>query len=254
MQVHLARLEGRKLNGCVLYIPQSTELNSEISELYDMARDGTINTEVAENQINTYLFAAAYLRVHPQYRRPKQLMISITDSPSQNTLPDIGYLIHRVLARDPVPCCISALIEQCIPCFRHNNRQIPYEDSQETIINLVMALLLGLYQGQLRKPTFETRVTIYTACRNLLTQKRETQTEFCKNHEDILTLACMEYISRITPTYLPAQVRKCFLLFDIFYMILTLLWFRRMLFYKRILQWQAFSRGSPWYAMNSDKL
>jgi len=207
MQVHLARLEGKKNHGgALLYIPQSAELNSEISELYDMARDGSISSETAENQINTYLFAAAYLRQRPDFRHPRKLMLSITDSPSPTTLPDIGYLIHRVLARDPIPCSLSALIEQCIPCFRHNNRKISYNDSQEPIINMVLALLLGLYQGQIRKPSFETRVTIYAACHSLLTQKKEIQTDFCKRHEDILVLACMEYISRTLPIYMPAQV------------------------------------------------
>ena len=207
MQVHLARLEGKIHHGCLSYIPQSLELNSEITELYDMARDGIISTDVAENQINTYLFAASYLQQYPGFKLPKQLMLSITDSPNQNTLLDIGYLIHRVLARDPIPCSLSALIEQCIPCFRHNNRSISYNDSQEPIINMVLGLLLGLYQGQTRKPSFEVRVKIYGSCHNLLTQTKEIQTAFCKKHEDVLVLACMEYISRITPIYMPVQVK-----------------------------------------------
>ena len=122
-------------------------------------------------------------------------------------LPDLGQIIHRVLARDPIPCALSAVVEQCIPRFRHTSRSIRYSDSQGPLLTITMALLLGTYQGGVKKPGFTVRARLFGRIHSLLTSSPEAQSEFCKHNEDVLLLGCMEYLARVLPVHMPVQNR-----------------------------------------------
>jgi hypothetical protein len=204
--VSLSRLEGLA-NNDESYIPHCPELDQEVRQLHGLARSGVIPVDTAERQLNTYLLAAAYAsRGMPSPSMARRLILPLTDAPHHDLLPDLGQIIHRVLARDPVPCALSAVVEQCIPCFRHATRVICYTgDSQEPLLSLVMGLLLGLYQGSVKKPGFSVRVVLYERMHALLTAPAQDQSEFCRTHEDILVLACMEYVARVLPVHMPVQ-------------------------------------------------
>ncbi len=204
-----ALLEGviREINGSPsphkhteVFVPRCQKLNREVHAIHHLARIGTLPAEAAERQLNTYLLAAVAQTVEPS-----SLILPLADAPQPGMLPDLGHMIHRVMARDPIQCCLSVVIEQCIPSLRHTTRSIPYTDSQDVILNMVMGMLLGLYPDNTKKPGFRVRALLYGQMHCLLTSSKEVQTEFCKNHEEVIVLACMEYIARIVPLHMPVQ-------------------------------------------------
>lgn len=189
------------------YVQGCQDLNAEVKALHDLARGGYIGMEVAERQLNTYLLAASHtklLRSLPMERR-RWLLLPIADAPHHGLIPDLGQIIHRVLSRDPIYSAVSTVIEQCIPSMRHVCRAVQYTDSQEILLNLIAALLLGLFPGAPKKPSFLTRARLWGRVHAILTSTRELQTAFLARHQDILHLASMEYIARVVPVYLPAQ-------------------------------------------------
>lgn len=206
-------LEGGSIHGPTLADPQlkyvqgCQDLDDEVQALHDMARIGIVPAEAAERQINTYLLVASntklLTRLAPSRRR--WLLLPITDAPHYSIIPDMGQIIHRVMARDPIPSAISAVIEQCIPSMRHVCRPVQYTDSQDILLNLVLALLLGLFPGAPKKPEFCKRAAIWAGVHAVLTSSRERQTAFLDSHQDMVFLACMEYIARIVPLYMPVQ-------------------------------------------------
>jgi hypothetical protein len=183
-----------------VFVSRCQKLDREVHAIHHLARVGTLPTEDAERQLNTYLLAA----VAPT-GDPKSLILPLADAPQPGMLPDLGHMIHRVMARDPIQCCLSVVIEQCIPSLRHTTRSISFTDSQDVILNMVMGMLLGLYPDNTKKPGFRVRAQLYCQMHCLLTSSKETQTEFCKNNEEVIILACMEYIARIVPVYMPVQ-------------------------------------------------
>ena len=206
-------LEGGSMHGPTLSDPKLTyvqgcpDLDDEVQALHDLARIGVIPAEAAERQINTYLLVASHTkllhRLAPSRRR--WLLLPITDAPHHGVVPDIGHIILRVMARDPIPSAVSAVIEQCIPSMRHVCRPVQYTDSQDILLNLVLALLLGLFPGSPKKPEFSRRAMIWAGVHTVLTSSRERQTAFLTTHQDLVLLACMEYLARIVPLYMPAQ-------------------------------------------------
>lgn len=188
-----------------LYIPGCQRLDREVSTLHQLARSGRIPIDVAERQINAYLLAAATTASPRQLR---WLVLPITDAPHHSLLPDLGHVIHRILTKCALPGSLSAVLEQCIPCLRHTPRPVTYLDSQDVFLNLTLALLLGLYPGgTIKRPSFGIRADVYARVHALLTATRERQTEFCLAHPHVVLLACMEYVARVIPAYMPSLAR-----------------------------------------------
>jgi hypothetical protein len=184
-----------------------------VRALHEMARGGHIAAGDAERQINTYLLVAA----EAACRRETEVetlssalplswfVMPVTDAPHYSLMPDIGDVIHRVLVRDPFPCALSYVVEQSIPRFRHATRHIRYDDSQTVLLTLVMGLLLGLYQGSVKKQRFSRRAAVFARIHSLLTADHEAQSLFCAEHEEMVHLACMEYMARVPPVHMPVQ-------------------------------------------------
>ncbi len=185
------------------FVPDNPSLDREIRALHHLARTGVIPTDVADRQLNTYLLAAS-----PAAHGPSRglLVLPITDAPHYSQLPDLGTFIHRVLVRSPLPGSLSALLQYCVPCLRHAPRQLLFEDSQDALLNLVLALLLGLYPGgAVKRPSFRVRSGVFHRVHTLLTSARAVQSEFCRANQNILLLACLEYVARLMPLHMPAQ-------------------------------------------------
>lgn len=189
------------------FVQGCQDLNAQVKALHDLARGGVISMDVADRQLNTYLLAASHPRLLRQFtlERRRSLLMPIADAPYFGSIPDLGQIIHRVLSRDPVHSAVSAVVEQCIPSMRHICRSVRYTDSQEILLNLILALLLGLYPGNPKKPSFVSRAKLWGRVHAILTSTRETQTAFLTRYQDIVHLACMEYIARVVPVYMPAQ-------------------------------------------------
>lgn len=184
-----------------VFVQGCTRLDKQVKSLHRLARIGALPTEAAERQLNTYLLAATLGHALV----PKSLMLPLTDAPQPGMLPDLGNVLHSVMARDPIPCTLSTVLEQCIPSLRHTNCQIGYTDSQDVLLNVVMGTLLGLFQDNAKKPCFLVRAHLYTKIHAVLTATKEEQTAFCRHHEEIILLSCMEYIARVVPCHMPAQ-------------------------------------------------
>lgn len=206
--VPVSKLEGyytehKQTDPNTSYIPHHPRLDMQVKALHLMARHGAISADTAERQINSYLLAP-----HAPPDLPGGgLLLPLTDAPHHSLLPDLGQVVHQVLARAPLPCALSAIIEQCIPRFRHTTRTIQYTDSQGPLLTLVMGLLLGLYQGAVKKPSFMTRSTLLARIHGLMTSSPEAQTKFLQANEEILLLAGMEYLARVLPVHMPIQNR-----------------------------------------------
>lgn len=185
-----------------VFVPQCHKTDSEVHALHILARRGALPTDAAERQLNTYLLAAVV-----ECLAPRSLILPLSDAPQPAAMPDLGNVIHRVMARDPIQCCLSAVMEQCIPPLRHTSRSILYTDSQDVLINVVMGLLLGLYQDTTKKPGFSVRARLYALAHHMLTASKETQTQFCRSNEEVIILACMEYMARVVPLHMPVQAQ-----------------------------------------------
>lgn len=166
-----------------------------------MARAGELAPDAAERQLNSHLLAAS-ARGHVA----TALILPVTDAPHHTLLPDLGNALHRILCRQPFPCSLSSVLEQSIPSVRLPPRPATYQDSQDVLLNLVLALLLGTYAGgAVKRPMFDTRVRVFARIRGLLTSSPEEQTGFCRKHPAVILLAAMEYVARIVPALMPAQ-------------------------------------------------
>ena len=205
MLIHSTVLEGVQANGPCLYIPECPELDSEVARLHWLARNGHIDHEQAAPQINRYLLAAASLSAGAPACPPRWLLLPVTDAPSTATLPDLGPILGRVLARDAPPVVLSLLLEQCIPNLRVPTRELQFRDSQPVCLNLLLALLLGTYPGVVKQPGFVARTRLYARLHAALTSAPEAQTAFCLAHEPMLMLACMEYLARVVPAFMPVH-------------------------------------------------
>lgn len=178
-------------------------LDREIQALHILARSGAIPPDTAERQLNSYLLAAG-LRVPGL--SPALLVLPIADAPHYSLLPDLGQVTHSILAQNPHPSSLSAVLEQCLPAWRHSSRPISYEDSQDVLLNIIMALVLGLYPGAtVKRPRFEARAQLFARLHGMLTSTQEQKTSFCRQHPALLLLACMEYVARVLPANMPSQ-------------------------------------------------
>lgn len=191
------------------YIPADPAMDHEVRALHQLARRGAIPCDVAERQINMYLPAAAHDALIIQRDgavKPRWLLLPITDTPHHTLLPDLGGFTHSILARTPIPGALSTVLEQSIPSLRNTQRSCPFRDYQDVLLNLVLALLLGLYQGNtVKRPDFAVRSHAYTRIHALLTASRLRQSLFCRANQPVLVVACMEYVARVLPVHMPAQ-------------------------------------------------
>lgn len=203
MTIQPTRLEGVSPDGSPpRHVPACPHLDAEVERLHWLARHGRIPPEHATRQINTYLLAAAG---PPPGVPPRWLLLPLTDAPDPATLPDLGPALSRLLARNPYPLALSAVLAQSIPSLRSASRDIGFRDSQAVCINLLLALLLGTYDAPVRQPTFATRARLYRRVHAVLTSGPAEQTAFCARHEPAILLACMEYLARVVPAHMPVQ-------------------------------------------------
>lgn len=181
-------------------------MNHEVAALHYLARCGDIPHDVAERQLNSYLAAAnADTAVCPGLK-PRWLLLPIVDTPHHSILPDLGNVIHNILAKTPLPTALSFVLEQSLPSLRHTQRTCAFRDSQDVLLNLVLALLLGLYCGPtVKRPDFVVRSRVYASIHGLLTSTRGTQTAFCLANQPLLVVACMEYVARIVQVHMSPQ-------------------------------------------------
>jgi hypothetical protein len=188
------------------FVPNSLDLSREVEALHTLARVGAISADAAERQINTYLLApSAWSQGHPPRVPVSWLRMPLADAPHHSTMPDLGTVLHSVLARETSSNSLKLVVELCIPRFRHLSRPIPFTDSQPPLLALVLGLLLGLYNGCVKKPRFAVRAALFAHLRKIMASPPEKQTEFCVQNDVLIVFACMEYMARVPPVLMPTQ-------------------------------------------------
>lgn len=185
------------------FIPECPALDAAISALHTLARSGHIPYEVAERQLNTYLLAAS--TPAPPHIRPR-LVLPVSDAPHYHLLPDLGHVMHRIICKDPAPCTLSAVLDHWIPGGSTHAPPARFEDSQPCLLNLVLALVLGLYPGtNVKRPGFRIRARLFADVHRALTSCSQEQSAFCQANAAVVHLAAAEYVARVIPAYIPAQ-------------------------------------------------
>lgn len=180
-------------------------IDAPINALHTLARTGQIPHDVADRQLNTFLLAAGAGKACQHRAR---LVMSIADAPHYTLLPDLGRVLHHILCRDPLPCSLTAVIDQAMPVLTSQSRLPDYQDSQPVLLVLVLAFVLGLFPGPtVKRPSFATRAQLYRAVHLVLTRPPEEQTAFCLSNHSVIALSAMEYVTRILPLYMPCQFR-----------------------------------------------
>jgi len=172
----------------------------DINALHILARSGEIPSDVAERQLNSYLLAFG--------RADPRLVLPVADAPHHSLVPDLGDVVHNILAQTPLPGSLTGMLQQCLPTLCHPGTRVVanFTDSQGVLLNILLALVLGLYSGGgVKKPRFEARAALFTRLHGLLTSAPEEQTAFCRSNAPILLLACMEYVARVLPANAPSQ-------------------------------------------------
>ena len=97
------------------------------------------------------------------------------------------------------------MIRQAMPCFRRPVHVSSEGLGASIILNIVLALLLGLYSDANRKPSFTTRATWFTKVHALLTSDDTKRQSFISNHPHIIHLALLEYCIRVIHLYMPVE-------------------------------------------------
>lgn len=132
----------------------------------------------------------------------------LADAPHHSTMPDLGAVLHTVLSRETsASSSLKLVVELCIPRFRHLARPIPFTDSQHTLLDLILGLLLGLYGGCVKKPRFSVRATLFARIRSVMVSTADEQTRFCKQNEALILFGCMEYMARVFPVFMSTQFK-----------------------------------------------
>lgn len=171
--------------------------------LHRLARVGKIAADVAERQINTYLLVPS--SISNGGFPVSWLRMPVSDAPHHSWMPDLGNVIHGVLIHEPPANTLACVVELCIQRFRHPSRRINFSDCHQVLLVLVMGLLLGLYTEPIKKPEFRVRACLFARLRAIMTSTDEEMARFCSRIESLIVLACMEYMARVLPMYMPGH-------------------------------------------------
>ena len=190
-----------------LYCPEDPVLDSKISDLHEIARSGAYY-HCIQTHMDCYLAAAAFAKENPGRLDVARMMVcNHTISPQEGNLPDLCPLIRSMMegsvdrfgGSHAMHCLYIAL-----PCIRRPaKKQAKIQGDYQISLNLVLALLLGLYPSSLKFPQFCVRVEIFRRIHCLLTHGGGSR--FCETFVHIVTLAYMEYASHVLAAYMPVE-------------------------------------------------
>lgn len=136
------------------------------------------------------------------------------DAPQVANLPDLGNVIRQsmICAKSHKNTAKTLLEQIMVSLFKAQNRNPrtynnmqPDTASLSVLLNLLLALLLGLYPHAQRKPTWDARVNIWRRVHCLLTSSPDQQWGFVCNNWIIIQVAVCEYICQISQLYMPVE-------------------------------------------------
>jgi len=194
--------------GCTAFIPANQGMDAELLRLNESARTGGTSMREAERQMNRYLLAGCVLAADPSFPRPEWLVLTPDDAPQPANVPDLGHAIRHVFCKRQHSECSQMLIEYVIPCFRQHGAFTPYAVGLTPCLNVVVAFMLGLYEGALRKPSFHVKQHYFGKLHALLTASDADRQRFCRENPNILLASMAEYLTRLLPQYFPVEYEQ----------------------------------------------
>jgi hypothetical protein len=199
------------------YVPACPALDADVRRVHWLAREGRIDAQTAERHLNAHLGAACVPpEAAPARGRLRWLVMPLTDAPQFGNLPDLWRFVHQALSAPEFKAQpgLAGLILQTLPCFRRPTpscgpeptapAQVP-EGLAPVLINLVLALLLGLYPDATSQPQFRVRARVFGTLHAALTCAPEAQERFVRARAAVVTLALMEYLAHVLPALMPAE-------------------------------------------------
>lgn len=197
-------------------MPASPALDAHVRRVHWLAREGRIDAQAAERHLNAHLGAACLPPGAVPAARLHCLVMPLTDAPQFGNLPDLWPFLHQALSAPEFRAHqgLPAVILQTLPCFRRpspsgaadpSQPAAPVEGAAPVLLNLVLALLLGLYPDATAKPQFRVRARVFGSVHALLTRPPEAQERFVRARLALATLALMEYLARVVPACMPAE-------------------------------------------------
>ena len=213
------------------YVPCCPALDARVGWIHRLAREGAIDAQTAERHLNAHLVVAGWLRSDPPVRVAAALVMPLTDAPQFGNLPDLWPFVHRALSGPEfrIEPGLQGLILQTLPCFRRpiaslatagarappaaegdeearmQDRALLGQGNGPVLINLMLGLLLGLYPDATGKPQFGVRARVFRSLHEALTAGQEAQERFVRERFTLVSLALMEYLSRVIPACMPAE-------------------------------------------------
>jgi hypothetical protein len=216
------------------------QLDERIKQLHLIARaEGGLEVQC---HIDAYLPPVVYLQNGGEPWAAQMMVLGLQDAPQEGRLPDLGPILRAMLmgcvtpaekpkgkqkgegpppTKKPKPPpkkqtthpgfpewaeedLSVQMLYRALPCLKRGQRgEATYLTNQQVGLNVLLGLLLGLYQHAVKFPPFNVRAQIFGEVHRMITGGGGAA--FCARHPMLLALAYMEYASRVLPAYLPAE-------------------------------------------------
>ena len=194
-------------------------------------RTGEVSSYVIERQTNKLVALPMLMREYPLFaQKPYLGIMDIHDAPCFENLPClwqmmrdslqfIGGMRRRAvflgaievdssLRKSGHASMLHAIFMQALPYFHQNTKVWVLDDTFPVIVNVVMALMLGLYPNTTRKPYFHVRAAVFESLHALHTSSDVIKQLFLNLQSNLIILAFMEYITHVTPLFWPVEYNK----------------------------------------------
>jgi hypothetical protein len=193
--------------------PLPPSVKHAITWLHIWAKIGLIPIHIAEHTLNTHLAVPSLVEENELFEKKPWLGIMYaSDTPCLANIPDLWGIMRDTLKYMQTPRkkniprnMLHVLFMQALPCFHQTNKHYVVDEHVTVALNILMALVFGLYKNVNRKPHFMIRVALFKKIHILMTSTLEKQQEFFVKHPCLIMLAFMEYIAQITPMFWPAE-------------------------------------------------
>lgn len=178
------------------------------------AKTGQISTYVIERRLNMYLALPGLIEQDEALfaYKPWFGLMYIEDAPSFENIPNLWHTLSKCLQnitavrkKNVHRDMLYQLLTHALPCFHQTNKVITVDKHVSVALNVLLAMLLGLYHNVNRKPHFVVRVHFFRAVHVLHTSSRDAQQRFFSEHPNLFILAFMEYVAQLAPMFWPVE-------------------------------------------------
>ena len=194
-----------------VFCSQDAEINARLQALH-LRLTSDPRVQIA---IDTYLPCCALARQGVPVTFPlMRYRLLPDDAPQFGNLPDLGNQLRIciqqiILSQTETGTLFTSITVSIFRSMPKDSRSFTKHTARvasvSIILNLLLAMLLGLYPSCVRRPAWEARVNIYTRIHSLLTSPPEAQFQFVLKHMTLVKMAICEYLCRTTTECLPGE-------------------------------------------------